>query len=144
MNLIGDINTFLDCLGLDEGDSDILSVITIIAMDFDIEELNDEGINQRYYKFNRRGVGFIFDKNGCFTLNAIFFHVEGDDEYMAYPFLNTLVNGISYFSSIVNVVSLLGAPERQGMNWVRYKLDEKYIHFEFKNKILNMITIFID
>lgn len=143
MELLGNINVFTQCLGLEEGDSKILPAIVIISMDFDIGEFDQFNIKQRYYNFKKRGVDFIFEEDGFFILKSIFFHIKESEGYKRYPFLESLLIGINYHSSLQDVVNLLGKPEIRKNNWVRYKLDNEYIHFEFKNEALSMITIFI-
>lgn len=48
IELIGDINVFIQCLGLKEGGNKIFSAIVIISTDFNIDEFDQFNIKQRY------------------------------------------------------------------------------------------------
>lgn len=142
MKFHGDINIFLSCLGLREGDSKILEAISIIAMDFDIENYDLSGATETNYLFPKSGVDMVFEDG---RLTSIFFYIKPINRYKSYPFLVDLIKGIDNLSSKDTFVKLYGEPDFYQENWIKFNLNGKYLHIEFDQEDrLNLITLFID
>lgn len=140
MTLLGNVNIFIDCIGRALPDKKILDAVSIVAMDFEISETSYDGEKISYWEFFKIGVTFQFDESD--TLKVIFIYIQNNDEYLRYPFLDDLVVGASYDSSKFEIEKLLGPSRRQGQKWIKYEMENKYLHFEFGlNDKLNLITI---
>lgn len=140
------IDIFLDCLGKKLGDSLILDALSAIACDFYIDTYEIAGEKRETWSFFSRGTDFFFKND---FLVAFFFYIKEKDKFLKYPFLEKLINGLTYQSSPEDIIDILGVAEKKGTsskgNYVRFKYDDKYIHFEFdKNSELSLITIFIE
>lgn len=140
MILLGNVNIFMDCIGRAIPDKKILDAVSIVAMDFEISETSYDGEKISYWEFFKRGVTFQFDESD--TLKVIFLYIQNNDGYLRYPFLDDLIVGVNYDSSKSEVEKLLGPSRRQGQKWIKYEMENKYLHFEFgPNDKLNLITI---
>lgn len=136
----GDVEVFISCLGTQESSSDILKAVTLVASDFDISETNFYGESLSYWQFFKRGVTFRFNEHQI--LDTIFIYTKNNEEYYSYPFFEDLIVGINHKSTMQSVVRLFGDPEREGNNWLRYKILENYLHFEFDDSLeLKQITM---
>lgn len=140
MKINGDLTKFIDCIGLKEGDSNILKMISIIGVEFEIEEINFADFQQVNYLFLKRGVDFVFDNHKY--LESIFFYIN-QNERVYYPFLSELINGFNYKYKKNNIIIMFGKPYEEGKDWVKYKIKDKYIHFEFNaSGFIKLISIF--
>ncbi|MDG2959187.1 hypothetical protein [Exercitatus varius] len=145
-NVSGDLNTFLEALGKKQGDNLILKAITIIAMDFEIENFECENIKNTYFHFYKRGVDFVFTKKNEFEfLESIFFYLNQVDKYSIYPFVRDLIKELDYPFNRKFIIDNLGKPEKESDSWIRYSIKNKYIHFEFNSDgEVSLITLFIE
>lgn len=140
MILLGDIEVFLSCIGTKIPNADILKAITIIASEFNISETNFCGESLSYWEFFKRGVTFRFNENQI--LDTVFLYIIKNEEYHPYPFLEDLIRGINHKSMKQSVVDLFGIPERENVRWIKYRILDKYLHFEFdESSKLKQITI---
>ena len=140
------INTFLDCLGKKTGNSLILDALSTIACDFYIDTYEIAGEKRESWSFFSRGTDFSFKND---TLVAFFFYTKEKGKFSKFPFLDKLISGLTYQSSPEDIINILGNLEKKGKssngNYVRFKYDDKYIHFEFdENNKLSLITLFIE
>ncbi|QGM27460.1 MULTISPECIES: hypothetical protein [Acinetobacter] len=140
MNFSGDVEVFLSCLGTKESSSDILKAVILVASEFDTSETNFGGEKLSYWEFFKRGVTFRFNEHQI--LDTIFIYVKENEEYYPYPFLEGLIIGINHKSTKQSVVKLFGNPERESNSWLKYKILDSYLHFEFdKSSELKQITM---
>lgn len=138
MKIKGEIETFLQSLGCQNPNDKILDSVVLIGCEFSIEEtFYDEKLD--YWNFYKRGVSFCFSKSD--SLRAIFFYIQDDDEYYKYPFLDTLIDEVNYNSSKEDLIKLFGKPSDYNDIWIKYICNNKYIHFQFNNKKLSLITL---
>lgn len=77
--------------------------------------------------------------------NLYFFYVnKNNNEYYEYPFLEQILGELNNKFSQNNLMVKFGKPEAYSDNWIRYIINNKYIHFEFNDlKELSQITLFI-
>lgn len=146
IRFVGDINIFLNALGEKQGSNLILKAISIVAIDFEVEDFECDNIKYTYFHFFKRGVDFVFSKNnGGEFLESIFFYVNKyNNEYYEYPFLEQLFGELNNKFSQNDLMVKFGKPEAYSDNWIRYSINNKYIHFEFNElKELSQITLFI-
>lgn len=146
MNFTGDIEIFLKCLGEIIDSPIILDAFVILACPFYIEEYEIENVKREAWRFYSRGSEFSFENN---IAKAFFFHVKKNHSYEYYPFLDTLINGVTYDSTKLQLINIFGTPEKTSFtsigSYIRYKMHNKYLHFQFnKDEELDMITLFID
>ena len=140
MNFLGDVEVFLSCLGTSIPNANILKAVTIIASEFDTSETNFCGEKLSYWEFFKRGVTFRFNENQI--LDTVFLYIRENAEYYPYPFLEDLIIGINHKSTKQSVVKLFGNPERESNYWLRYKILDNYLHFEFDDSSeLKQITM---
>jgi len=140
MNILGNVNIFLDSIGRTMPDKIILDAVSIIAMDFETSITNFDGEKLSYWEFFKRGVTFQFDEND--TLKVVFIYIQNNDEYVKYPFLDDLIVDVNYDSTKLDIEKLLGPPEKKGQKWIKYEMENKYLHFEFGlDSKLSLITI---
>ncbi|EOR06502.1 hypothetical protein [Acinetobacter tandoii] len=140
MNFSGDVEVFLSCLGTKESSSDILKAVVLVASDFDRSETDFCGEKLSYWQFFKRGVTFRFNEHQI--LDTVFIHAKENEEYYSYPFLEDLIIGINHKSTKQSVVKLFGNPERESNSWLKYKILDSYLHFEFdKSSELKQITM---
>lgn len=140
MNFSGDVEVFVSCLGTKESSSDILKAVILVASEFDSLETNFGGENLFYWQFFKRGVTFRFNEHQI--LDTIFIYVKKNEEYYPYPFLEDLIIGINHKSTKQSVANLFGPPEREGDSWLKYRIFDNYLHFEFDDSLeLKQVTI---
>ena len=140
MILQGNVNVFLDFIGRSIPDKKILDAVSIVAIDFETSKTNYDGEKISYWEFFKRGVTFQFDEND--TLKVVFLYIQNNDEYMKYPFLDDLIVNVNYDSLKSDIENLLGTPEKKGQKWIKYEIEDNYLHFEFGlNDKLSLITI---
>ncbi|MGE8654469.1 MAG: hypothetical protein ACN6NV_12125 [Acinetobacter gandensis] len=97
---------------------------------------------KKYHIGNLKKGGGTFQFDESDTLKVIFIYIQNNDEYLRYPFLDDLIVGISYDSSKSEIEKLLGPSRKQGQKWIKYEMENKYLHFEFGlNDKLNLITV---
>ena len=145
-NFVGDINIFLNALGEKQGGNLILKAISIVATDFEVEYFECDNIRHTYFHFFKRGVDFVFSKNNDSEfLESIFFYVNKyNNEYYDHPFLEQLFGELNNKFSQNDLMVKFGKLEAYSDNWIRYSINNKYIHFEFNElKELSQITLFI-
>ena len=140
------VDIFLDCLGKKQGNSLILDALSTIACDFYIDTYEIAGEKRESWSFFSRGTDFSFKND---TLVAFFFYTKEKGKFSKFPFLDELISGLTYQSSPEDIINILGNLEKKGKssngNYVRFKYDDKYIHFEFdENNKLSLITLFIE
>ena len=143
---VGDINIFLNALGEKQGSNLILKAISIVATDFEVEYFECDNIQHTYFHFFKGGVDFVFSKsNDGEFLESIFFYVNKyNNEYYEYPFLEQLFGELNNKFSQNDLMVKFGKLEAYSDNWIRYSINNKYIHFEFNElKELSQITLFI-
>ena len=126
---MGDIEVFLSCLGTSIPNTNILKAVTIISSEFDTSETNFCGEKLSYWEFFKRGVTFRFNENQI--LDTIFLYIRENAEYYPYPFLENLIIGINHKSTKQSVIDLFGNPEKENDGWLKYKIFDNYLHFEF-------------
>lgn len=140
MSFSGDVEVFLSCLGTKESSSDILKAVILVASEFDTSETDFCGEKLSYWQFFKRGVTFRFNEHQI--LDTIFIYAKENEEYYSYPFLEDLIIGINHKSTKQSVVTLFGNPERESNGWLKYKILDNYLHFEFdKSSVLKQITM---
>ena len=145
-NFVGDINIFLNALGEKQGSNLILKAISIVATDFEVEYFECDNIRHTYFHFFKRGVDFVFSKNNDSEfLESIFFYVNKyNNQYYDHPFLEQLFGELNNKFSQNDLMVKFGKLEAYSDNWIRYSINNKYIHFEFNElKELSQITLFI-
>lgn len=143
---VGDINIFLNALGEKQGSNLILKAISIVATDFEVEYFECDNIQHTYFHFFKRGVDFVFSKNNDSEfLESIFFYVNKyNNEYYEYPFLEQIFLELDNKFTQNDLIVKFGKPEAYSDNWIRYSINNKYVHFEFNElKELSQITLFI-
>lgn len=140
MNFSGDVEVFLSCLGAKESSSDILTAVILIASEFDSLETNFGGEKLFYWQFFKRGVTFRFNEHQI--LDTIFIYVKENEEYYPYLFLEDLIIGINHKSTKQSVANLFGTPEKESDSWLKYRIFDNYLHFEFDNSLeLKQVTM---
>lgn len=144
MQLSGNINTFLPCLGAKKGDSCILDAFVVLACAFTIDRYRLENDDRESWQFFVRGSEFSFTND---VLDAFFFYIQPRDGYARYPFLRDFIVGLDYTINHDGIARLLGTPERTGIHdhgsYIRYRLGDHYLHFEFDHeRALSLVTLF--
>ena len=78
-------------------------------------------------------------------MESIFFYVNKyNNEYCEYPFLEQLLGELNNKFSQSDLMVKFGKPEAYSDNWIRYRINNKYVHFEFNElNELSQITLFI-
>lgn len=134
----GEIYTFINNLGLMQGDDKMLESIILIGTNFEYCESDFE--DSSYYKFFESGIEYLFEKK---KLSGIFFFIKSNDQYKSYSSVDSLIEGINIYSNALDVIKLLGSPNLSGNKWIKYEVNKnKYIHFEFDvNDELKQITL---
>ena len=140
MNFSGDVEVFLSCLGTKESSSDILKAVILVASEFESLETNFGGEKLFYWQFFKRGVTFRFDEHQI--LDTIFIYVKENEEYSPYLFLEDLILGINHKSTKKSVANLFGTPEKESDSWLKYRIFDNYLHFEFDDSLeLKQVTM---
>lgn len=117
-----------------------MKAVILVASEFDSLETNFGGENLFYWQFFKRGVTFRFNEHQI--LDTIFIYVKENEEYYSYPFLEDLIIGINHKSTKQSVANLFGPPEREGDSWLKYRIFDNYLHFEFDDSLdLKQVTL---
>lgn len=140
IELSGEVCTYLECIGLKEGNSKILDAMVLPGPRFTMETMEVEGIEYSSYQFLEHGVAFSFTDK---ILDAIFIFMEANEEYDKYVLGDRLFNNIESYSTRTEVVESFGVPDIEKNEFVKYYLcKSKYIHFEFNSDgVLHLITL---
>ena len=140
MKINGEIIKFIDAIGHKEGDDEILTAISLVASNFNIERFQEQELRYIFYHFNNN-VDFSFlEKNNERILESIFIYLHNGK---VYPYIKNLIVGLKEYTQ-ESITKLLGAPYDEGEYWLKYKIQEKFIHFEFNGSYsLVQISIFI-
>jgi hypothetical protein len=140
IKLSGEIGTYLECIGLKEGNSKILDAMVLPGPRFTIETMEIEGIEYSSYQFLEHGVEFNFTDK---LLKAIFIFMVANKEYDEYLLGDKLFDNIESYSTRTEVVESFGVPDIEKDKFVKYYLcKSKYIHFEFNSDgVLHLITL---
>ena len=77
--------------------------------------------------------------------NLYFFYVNKyNNEYYEYSFLEQLFLELDNKFTQNDLIVKFGKPEAYSDNWIKYSINNKYIHFEFNElKEISQITLFI-
>ncbi|HVK23794.1 MAG TPA: hypothetical protein VM677_20760 [Actinokineospora sp.] len=121
----------LDVLGYRQGDSRILDAIALVGPAMEVEEFDFDGEKSTYFTFKPAGTDLLFEND---TLVSVMVRTQPDDQdgtYGLYPRPAALVDGLSPTATRAEVTALLGVPERDGPNFVRFEANKHYLHFEF-------------
>lgn len=128
----GEIAVMLDVLGYRQGDSRILEAIVLVGPVMEVEEFDfDDGSKSAHFSFKPTGTELVF---GDDILKMIMVRTQPDSQdetYGLYPRPAALVDGLSTTASRAEVSAFLGDPEHVGLNFDRYKVNSRYLHFEF-------------
>lgn len=75
---------------------------------------------------------FFSKNNDSEFLESIFFYVNKyNNEYYDHPFLEQLFGELNNKFSQNDLMVKFGKLEAYSDNWIRYSINNKYIHFEF-------------
>ncbi|MEB5477522.1 hypothetical protein [Acinetobacter pollinis] len=130
---------FLDILGLFESDYRILEVMVQIGTRFEYEEIKSGNNTYSYYKFLTSGVELYFEDE---KLISIFFFTQPSNNYSVFPKLNSFIDNLEANTKREKIMSILGEGDILERNWLKYYLEEKYLHFEFDTcNYLKQMTI---
>ena len=73
---------------------------------------------------------------------VVYRDIRENAEYYPYPFLEDLIIGINHKSTKQSVIDLFGNPEKENDCWLKYKIFDNYLHFEFdESSKLKQITM---
>lgn len=128
----GEIAVMLDVLGYRQGDSRILEAIVLVGPVMEVEEFDfDDGSKSTHFSFKPTGTELVFEDD---ILKMIMVRTQPDSQdetYGLYPRPAALVDGLSTTASRAEVSAFLGDPEHVGLDFDRYKVNSRYLHFEF-------------
>lgn len=130
----GEIAVMLDVLGHRQGDSRILEAIILVGPAMEVEEFDDDdGLKSTHFCFKQTGTELVFENNilVMITVRTQPDSQDGTSTYGLYPRPAALVDGLSATASRAEVTAFLGDPELAGPNFERYKVNSRYLHFEF-------------
>ncbi len=141
----GEMAVLLDVLGYRQGDSRILDAIALLRPDMKVEEFDFDGEKSTYFTFKSAGTDLLFEND---VLVSVMVRTQPDGQdgtYGLYPRPATLVDGLSSTATRAEVTALLGDPERVGQNFDRYKVNKRYLHFEFdSNSRVAMLSALLE
>ncbi len=139
MTLSGELTTFLAVLGLEQGDERILDAIALVDLPTDEQGyLRDDGTTVDYLSMRPSGTDFAFT-NG--VLSSISIRTQSMPDYGVYPRPDSLIDGLDSTATREEVAALLGAPERSGPAWDRYPSDDHFLHFEYREGRIALVTV---
>lgn len=127
----GEIAVMLDVLGYRQGDDRILEAIVLLGPVMEVEEFDFDGEKSTHFDFKPAGTELVFEND---VLEMIMVRTQPDSQdetYGLYPRPAALVDGLSSTASRAEVSAFLGDPEHVGPNFDRYKVNRRYLHFEF-------------
>ncbi|ACU37659.1 hypothetical protein KCV87_01430 [Actinosynnema pretiosum subsp. pretiosum] len=127
----GEAAVFLDVLGHRQGDSRILEAITLVGPAMEVEELDFDGERSVYFIFKPAGTDLLFEDDVLVSAMVRTQPDAQDPSYGLYPRPEALVAGLPAVAARHEVSALLGAPERSGPAFDRYRANGRYLHFEF-------------
>ncbi|WP_145964106.1 hypothetical protein [Chromobacterium phragmitis] len=139
----GDWSAYAAALGSREGSSNILPLIEMIGENFVLDEFDEFGVKNVFYRFLESGIEFVFDTD---VLNAVIFYVKSDGEYSACLCLSKLFDGLIDEVGISDVMKYFeGTSFCKGTHgkWIKFDMGELFIHFEFdEGHALSKVTLF--
>ena len=105
-----------------------------------MKDVKEKFRNIDIWSFDGKG-----DINNILKFESIFFYINKyNNEYYEYPFLEQLFLELDNKFTQNDLIVKFGKPEAYSDNWIRYSINNKYIHFEFNDlKELSQITLFI-
>ncbi len=142
----GEIAVMLDVLGYHQGYSRILEAIVLVGPVMEVDEFDlDDGLKSTHFSFKRTGTDLVFE-NDILQMIMVRTQPDSQDEtYGLYPRPVALVDGLSSTASRAEVTAFLGDPERAGPNFDRYKVNGRFLHFEFaRNSRVTRISALLE
>ncbi|WNV87852.1 hypothetical protein [Umezawaea sp. Da 62-37] len=127
----GEVAVFLDALGSRKDNSKILDAIVLVGPRMETAEFDTEGERSVYYLFKPAGTELLFEDDVLVSVMVRTQPDADDDEFDVYPRPAALVDGLSATADRAAVTAFLGTPERAGEGFDRYRVNGRYLHFEF-------------
>ncbi|GGP51816.1 hypothetical protein [Saccharothrix coeruleofusca] len=129
--ITGEMAVLLGVLGHRQGDSRILDAIALVGPDMEVEEFDFDGEKSTYFTFKQAGTDLLFEDDVLVSVMVRTQPDEQDETYGRYPRPAALVDGLSPTATRAEVTALLGTPEQTGPSFDRYRVNNRYLHFEF-------------
>ena len=129
----GEMAVMLDVLGLRRGDDRILKAFVLVGPDMAIEEFDLGNGRSTYGIFEATGTDILFKDD---TLSSVIVRTQPEEEdhgYGLYPRPPALIDGLSPTATRGEVAEFFGTPERVGPNFVRYEVNDHFLHVEFNS-----------
>jgi len=133
VTVTGEMAVMLDVLGLRQGDSRILGAIALVGPEMEIEEFDWGSEKSTYFIFKRAGTDLLFE-DGVLASAIVRMQPDAQDPgYDLYPRPAALIDGLPPTATRDEVEAFFGAPERTESSFVRYEVNERYLHVEFNS-----------
>lgn len=123
----GEIEVFLDVVGRQRGDDEILEAVTLVGPSIEVRDFPED--DTEYWSFPRTGTDFVYVGS---TLDSILIRTLrdfSDPDYLTYPNVDRLIDGLGSTPTKAEVIALLGSPEKQTAEAIRYAVSGKFIVF---------------
>lgn len=127
----GEMAVMLDVLGHRQGDSRILDAIALVGPTMEVTEHDFDGEKSTHFIFKPAGTELVFEND---VLDMVMVRTQPDSQdetFGLYPRPAALVDGLSPTATRAEVTAFLGRPEREGADFDRYEVNNRYLHFEF-------------
>lgn len=135
-----DLAVYLRATGTPDGSDELAAVFALAGEEFDtFDESGDESDGDERYHVSAAGGVEVLVRNE--TVSAIFLTVHGTGEMTAYPLLDALLPDLSATSTRKDVRDLLGEPSRSAAAFDLYELANRFVHFEYGDDGLRLITV---
>ena len=130
MALHGEITEFLGALGSQNGAAEIAQTFALSALPSRIDEYREDGVSVKYLAANDAGTVYLFEDD---VLTTVFLHPVGDGgDIQPYPRPDALIEGLGAGAGRDDVRAVMDdAPERSGGAFDRWRVGERFVHFEF-------------
>ena len=128
--LTGEIQTYLDALGTEDGSEEMLAAMRLVGTNFTMQEFTSAGIHERFLEFRRGGVEMMVIDG---ILETIFFQLPApssqlaeSEEEAAYPRPGALIPGLHHGMSRQAAIEQLGPPLRDEPGYLRFAIGDAF------------------
>jgi len=121
--LTGEIQTYLDALGTEDGSEEMLAAMRLVGTEFSMQEFTSAGMHERFLEFRRGGVEMMVIDG---ILETIFFQLAESEEEAAYPRPGALIPGLHHGMSRQAAIEQLGPPLRDEPGYLRFAIGDAF------------------
>ena len=136
--LTGEIQTYLDALGTEDGSEEMLAAMRLVGTEFSMLEFTSAGMHERFLEFRRGGVEMMVIDG---ILETIFFQLAESEEEAAYPRPDALIPGLHRGMPRQAAIEQLGTPLRDEPGYLRFAIGDAFAILHLQEGGVEQVTL---